>query len=129
MTATEELRRLLDERGQHYRACDGVHPITVWHDGLFSYEYTERTLLDGVKPYTGEVVDGTGRLEAVIHVCSPAQAIEATLGRGTCRNIHESPKDTTFWPSPHFKCSECGAVHVSMDYVFYCPRCGREVVE
>lgn len=75
-----ELRRLLDERGVKWRARDGVHPITVWHDEQCVYEYMERTLLDGVTPYTGEVVDGTGRLEAVIHVCTPEQAIEATLG-------------------------------------------------
>ena len=53
----------------------------------------------------------------------------AKLGTGTCHNVHEPPKDTTFWPSPHFKCSECGATHVSMEYVFYCPNCGRKVVD
>lgn len=47
----------------------------------------------------------------------------------TCTNVAESPKDTTFWPAPHFKCSECGATHVSMEYVFYCPNCGRKVVD
>ena len=47
----------------------------------------------------------------------------------TCKNVHEPPKGTTFWPAPHFKCSRCGAVHVSMDYVFYCPNCGAKVVE
>ena len=45
----------------------------------------------------------------------------------TCRNVHEPPKDSAFWPAPHFKCSECGAVHVSVDYVFYCPNCGARV--
>lgn len=81
MTAAEEPRRLLDGRGVEWKdGGDGVHPITVWHDKQFSYEYMERTLLDGVKPHTGEVVDGTGRLEAVIHVCTPEQAIVATLG-------------------------------------------------
>lgn len=47
----------------------------------------------------------------------------------TCRNVHEPPKATTFWPAPHFKCSRCGAVHVSTDYVFYCPYCGARVCE
>ena len=47
----------------------------------------------------------------------------------TCHNVHEPPKDTTFWPAPHFKCSECGATHVSMEYVFFCPSCGRKVVD
>lgn len=80
MSATDELRRLLDERGIKFKAWDGVHPITVWHDEQFSYEYMERSLLDGAKPYTGEVLDGTGFLKAVIHVCTPEQAIAATLG-------------------------------------------------
>ena len=66
------------------------------------------------------------------------QAIAATLGpcncsnserTGTCHNVHEPPKDETFWPVPHFKCSGCGATHVSMEYVFYCPNCGRKVVD
>lgn len=47
----------------------------------------------------------------------------------TCHNVHEPPRNTEFWPIPHFKCSECGATHVSMDYVFYCPSCGAEVVD
>ena len=49
--------------------------------------------------------------------------------RGECHNVHEPPKNTTFWPVPHFKCSECGAVHVSMDYVYFCPACGAKVVD
>lgn len=51
------------------------------------------------------------------------------LGSGTCKNVHEPPRNTTFWPTPHFKCSECGASHVSMDYVYYCPNCGCKVVD
>jgi|GEM_PF-3860855 hypothetical protein len=58
-----------------------------------------------------------------------ADELNATLRRGTCRNVHEPPKDGTFWPAPHFKCSECDATYVSMEYVFYCPNCGREVVD
>lgn len=47
----------------------------------------------------------------------------------TCYNIHESPTNGEFWPSPRFKCSECKVSHVSMDYVYYCPKCGAKVVE
>ena len=47
----------------------------------------------------------------------------------TCKNVHEPPTTSTFWPSPHFKCSECGATHVSVDYVYFCPNCGAKVVE
>lgn len=55
------------------------------------------------------------------------QAIEATLGRGTCRNVYETG---------NFKCSECG--HFTMTKMVYrdgtpadprfCPWCGRRVV-
>ena len=135
-TATERLRALLDKRGVKYREWDGTHPITVWHDGQFTYEYMERSLADGVKPHTGEVLDGTGRLEAVIHVCSPEQAVEATLGRGTCMD-----KCSRF---NAWVCSECGATVLLMfddygepsysvdgvaDVPHYCPSCGRRVVE
>lgn len=49
--------------------------------------------------------------------------------RDTCHNIHEPPRNTTFWPVPHFRCSKCGKAHVSMDYVFFCPNCGAEVTD
>ncbi|WP_417352160.1 hypothetical protein [Gordonibacter pamelaeae] len=47
----------------------------------------------------------------------------------TCRDIAEPPKGGGFWPAPHFKCSECGGEHVSIDYVSYCPNCGAKVVD
>lgn len=47
----------------------------------------------------------------------------------TCTNVADPPKDTTFWPAPHFKCSKCGHQHISMDYVFFCPSCGARVVD
>lgn len=119
MSETERIRALLDERGVKYKEWDGVHPITVWHDGQFTYEYMERSLVDGVKPHTGEVLDGTGRLEAVIHVCSPEQAIEATLGRGTCK------VETTYCDM--WKCDECGEVWWQSAAPCYCPSCGRVV--
>ncbi len=46
----------------------------------------------------------------------------------TCRNVAEPPRSGGFWPSPHFRCSECGEPHVSVNYVDYCPHCGAKVV-
>lgn len=112
MTATDELRRMLEERGvgtyKHEApaaVCLAFFDGNRWHDCWESLG--------------GEV--------NVTFSMTPEQAVEATLGRGTCRNVHEPPKDTAFWPVPHFKCSRCGATHVSMDYVYYCPSCGRRV--
>lgn len=133
MTATEKLRRLLDERGVKWRAWDGVHPITVWHDEQCVYEYMERTLLNGAKPHTGEVLDGTGRLEAVIHVCTPEQAITATLGVGTCHMELTELRGPAY--TDVYLCSECGeevmvgTVMGESERPKWCPWCGRKVVD
>ena len=113
MTATDELRRLLDERGVEWRG-HGTTDRTWYEVGRVSWFIYEREN----KNLTADAV-----------FLTPEQAIAATLGAGTCKNVHEPPRNTTFWPTPHFKCSECGATHVSMDYVYYCPNCGRRVVE
>ena len=125
MTPTEELRQMLDERGVEYlRHEDGEplrelkeagEPATSWHMGGASV--------------CAVPIDGGELFDLWIDHCTPEQAVEATLGKGTCRDVHEPPRNTTFWPTPHFKCSECGATHVSTSYVFYCPNCGRRVVE
>ena len=53
----------------------------------------------------------------------------ALLEQRTCKDVAEPPSDGTFWPAPHFECSKCGHKHVSMSYVFFCPNCGRRVVD
>ena len=118
MSATDELRRLLDERGVEWR----------WEDERTTYWYVT---VDGEEWGEWKATEMGGCLFLDFssgEILTPAQAIAATLGAGTCHNVHEPPKDTTFWPAPHFKCSECGATHVSMEYVFYCPNCGRKVI-
>lgn len=45
----------------------------------------------------------------------------------TCRDVSEPPKTSAFWPSPHFKCSDCGADYVLSDYAYWCPACGARV--
>ena len=117
MTATEELRRLLDERGVKYR--DYFHANKTWWGGR-----------ENVGWYAEDRPSANGLYVMIEAVLTPEQAIAATLGGpSTCRNVHEPPKGTTFWPLPHFKCSECGATHVSMEYVYYCPKCGAKVVD
>lgn len=127
---TERLRALLDERGVEWEDMS-IRPYvcTLWRDP----DGEPCTALEGAD----DIPDGKLSAQALL---TPEQAIAATLGdsdatgarqsdAGTCHNIHEPPKDTTFWPAPHFKCSECGATHVSMGYVYYCPNCGRKVVD
>lgn len=117
MTATERLRALLDERGAEW--CDDGYPTTctVWASN-------------------GIVWHGLWRddcIELIAHL-TPEQAIDATLGRGTCHfeQIPEALYDD-------IECSECGVAlwGFQMDIAGegcptkprYCPNCGKRVVE
>lgn len=116
-SATEELRRLLDERGVEWHHTSGSLgiPYTWWHS-----------------PTMGEV-DATegadGKLYMVLNLdLTPEQAIEATLGRGTCANMDE--ETDAEW----FTCSECNTelrVHepFSAFSIHFCPNCGAKVVD
>ncbi len=120
-SATEELRRLLDERGVEYkdRNVFGKH---VFHWG---------------KPFHGAMFTDAGEwTELVVENASPEQAVEATLGRGACRDLAEKPE---YRDKTEFKCSECGYEYSAIggfgcdagdapDFR-YCPNCGRKVVD
>ena len=113
-TPTERLRELLDERG------------VEWHEvaGITYFGRSEYDTLYAANEYECGIV---------LDPLTPEQAIEATLGRGTCRNSEEVKN---LW----FCCSECGC---DLEYVVcgepisealpdgprYCPNCGRKVVE
>lgn len=117
MTATEELRRMLDERGVEWK-CYGYENHTWWGE----WHAENRASVNGLFL----------KVEAVI---TPEQAIEATLGRGTCHDEGD-PGD--------FFCSECGVrmfTETNDTYTMiasdertiikhpnYCPNCGRRVV-
>lgn len=124
MTATDELRRLLDERGIEYypKAADE----TVFSTGT-EHVHVQDDLIDGC-------------LELFIRPVTPEQAVEATLGRGTCHDTGEDDE--------RFCCSECGSrSHIATEYrkfdecgnksehfLFvdnprFCPSCGRKVVD
>lgn len=62
-------------------------------------------------------------MRALRYEVTPAQAIDATLGRGTCEDV--SGGDPCV-----FVCSYCGAVfdHPDDEHVRYCPECGMAVV-
>lgn len=109
MTATEMLRRLLDERGVEY--------TVIPEDMYGSREY--------IKIGNTEIrTNGLG--EIAVFFLTPEQAIEATLGRGECRRV-------LYKPTGVLVCSECGAgIPKQLDkycYLRYCPNCGRKVVD
>ena len=108
MSATDELRRLLDERG------------VEWDYGITGAE-TTRFNANGLHltftPMRYGLVCST--------ILTPEQAVEATLGRGKCRNLSKYVNE--------FECSCCGWTY---DFVTdpysgprYCPNCGRRVVD
>lgn len=91
---------------------------------LSSHREVDKELVeDALGLYMGECIDGYDP----VSVTELADLIEPAPER-TCRDIAEPPKGGGFWPAPHFKCSECGGEHVSIDYVSYCPKCGAKVV-
>lgn len=129
MNITEELRSLLDERGVEWMAWDGTHPITVWHDETYLYEFVEYRLVNGAKQVTNCPSDNDGHCELTIKVfnCTPQQAIDATLGRGMCYPADEyldSYSDLTVTV-----CSGCGVPVDDLAEMNYCPNCGRKVVD
>ena len=107
MTATDELRRMLDERGVEWDG-ESYESVTFWN---------EETNLAVASD------DRDGKLWMSLRV-TPAQAIEATLGRGTCHNTW----DVELTGRLRFQCSECEAVSLEIT-PRYCPNCGRKVVE
>ncbi len=104
MTATDELRRLLDERGVEWTYGDGT--VSYASDGHWchAWAYNDNAMCVSMGYFT------------------PSQAVEATLGRGTCKNTEQLP---LAWS---FTCSECGVHSITEGERFnYCPSCGRKV--
>lgn len=122
MTATERLRQLLDERGEHYETSGNKtwwgrpvdsrtgEPINVYHNQA--------------QPM------GEDRLFVEMQLATPEQAVEATLGRGTCYSDNNPP---LLYDDPFrvFRCSECHhKVNLAQcEKPKFCPNCGKEVVE
>ena len=111
---TDELRRMLDDRGVEWdelKSHDGGK-LTRWRDsmGRFVTAYDE-----GMVPF----------FDDFYWQPTPKQAINATLGRGTCRRV-------LYEPTGVLVCSECGCgIPKKLDkycYLNYCPNCGRKIV-
>lgn len=132
MTATDELRRMLDERGVGH---EDTANTTVWEGS------------DGARHMASHVYPrGSTRPsdERLVLMCNatPEQAVAVTLGRGECRN---ESKVMDEHGQARFACSECGAwidsrmlwnpeyrngesPWVNDCKLNFCPNCGRKVV-
>lgn len=125
MTATEILRRLLDERGVEYV-----------EDYEYGKKYPPERSITWSCDIAGEdmtvtardyfIGDGEYCLDLEFHeVFTPEQAISATLGAGTCHEVMIN----RYWRG----CSECGYVWENMYAAGfqigpnYCPMCGRRI--
>lgn len=125
MTATERLRQLLDERGVEWKASKAPLPVTSWH-GAHGFKFT------AMNPYgvTDYLLVQTNTLDEWPHL-TPEQAVEATLGRGTCRMELPDLRGPAY--TDVYVCSECGGevmvgtVMGVSDVPKWCPWCGRKV--
>lgn len=116
MTATDELRRLLDERGVEYETDDTqIDGNGTMYRVTYVKEGYGRTWVYEEPPDCGLLVSYNYDLGA-------EDAVEATLGRGECRM--ETEESCQNWMS----CSECHADYYNDQPINYCPNCGRKVV-
>lgn len=101
MTATDELRRLLDERGVEYTDAEDAHTqYTWWSDG------------------DHEIAACNSGERLAVYNLTPAQAVEATLGKGGCEFCKDGKFDRqTVMMSNH-----------GWQRINFCPNCGRKVV-
>ena len=114
MSEVYELCKMLDERGAKWYECGGA---VFWetHDGAFRYMAVPHE--EALKVRTCCSQRST--------VMTAAQAIDATLGRGTCKEV---TIDRFFRG-----CGECGYIWEHMYAVGwqvgpkFCPNCGCEV--
>lgn len=123
MTATDELRRMLDERGvkwetdrSGFRVMWGK-PVDEFHDTM------QFKAVDNALPNGG----------LNVHICgfTPAQAIAATLDSSNCTNgerTNGTCHKVLDFDGAAWICSECGE-HIGPRRWNYCPNCGRKVVE
>lgn len=118
-SATDELRRLLDERGVEWD-----YGITGATSTRFSADGIDVTFV----PMRYGLICST--------ILTPEQAVEVTLGREECimrLAFEEEDADGCIWPD-HYECSACGAkVHGILPCCDteipprFCPNCGRKV--
>ena len=125
MTATEELRRMLDERGvEYFKHEDGEplrklekadEPATSWRLGNASV--------------CAVPIEGSDLFDLWIDHCTPEQAIAATLGNDEC----EIETTENWLPAERYhRCKHCGAFFAVMNasgdiQPCVCPNCGRKV--
>ena len=117
MTATDELRKLLDERGVEWTAGEDEYDRkTHWESGGLTWEYFNNDNGDAWLGFLGVCESDV----------SPEQAIAATLGAGTCE-VKAIEKLGDMLYGIHLSCNH-SMVNPFNDSPYYCPWCGAKVV-
>ena len=127
MTATEVLRRMLDERGVEYFKHEDGEPLRK----LEKADKPATSWRLGNASVCAVPIDGSDLFDLWIDHCTPEQAVAATLGAGTCKveSMHgyTDAHTHTSW------CVElsCHTLDAWEDSIppSYCPICGARVVE
>ena len=114
MTATEELRRMLDKRGVEWRKTPHYSSESQDNETIFEGS--------GIEWYANDHMNGRIGLRALRYEVTPEQAIEATLGRGECEVEYVSE-----WMGWH--CKACDVLWQGLrdQRSHFCPNCGRKV--
>lgn len=105
MTATDELTDMLKARGIEYGWMDRLGIKILWTDANGN---------------TASAVNWGDRL-LVSALLTPRQAVDVTMGAGTCRDV--APE------SDIFECSECKTTRYFITSFNFCPNCGKRVVD
>lgn len=120
MTATEELRAMLDERGVEWVRG-------VYNDGIVEWEGENGRICRAFERNEPLTVD------VDILAVTPSQAVEATLGRGECKmQLRDDIRSHAYQDT--YECSECGEQVLRETFMGeseppkYCPNCGAKVV-
>lgn len=116
MTATDRLRALLDERGVEWWNETDPDPQTI------TMARTDGQLIE----YHENANGSTGYHIFNMRDLTPEQAVEATLGRGTCRVV--SARIIDHGEDRYETELSCGhVVHLPPEDFDWCPNCGRRV--
>lgn len=121
MTATERLRQLLDERGAEWsdvdtRTGESSDYVTDWNVPCHGWAVGRE--IGGHISYTWVMGERF----------TPEQAVEATLGRGTCK-VEDSIDYGEFGCWQYDLSCGCRIIWPDNEPPTFCPECGRRVVE
>ena len=127
MSTTNELRRLLDERGVEWKE----YKFNPWTDTT-AWDIDTSDPRYGVEAGFEEFDDGVTLLR--FWNATPEQAIAATLGSGTCHKLPSSGETRCFVSRNgcekefgYWKCSNCGTE--CFEGAKYCMNCGAKAVD